>query len=93
MSNGELFKGEPGSAFVEGLDNVGPVVSDDQSTPVILLLGVVLEEPNPKDEFSELVLEFPELFSNLIRFKDTIHSTPSVKKKLLASGVGFTGCS
>lgn len=36
----------------------------------ILVLGVVIEEQNFKDEFLELVLKFLEYLSNLIRFKD-----------------------
>lgn len=56
--NGRAFNGELLNDFEEESEKL---IQDDNSTPVILVLDVVLREQNLKDMFTELILELLEL--------------------------------
>lgn len=53
----------------------------------VLVLGVVLKEPNSKDELSDAVLDFLELAPHLIRFKSTYEAVSGSKAITLSHGV------
>lgn len=53
----------------------------------MLVLGVVLKEPNPKDELSDAVLDFLELDPHLIRFQSTNEAVSSSKVVTPSHGV------